>query len=692
MYLFPGELTTGDSEAITTLAPLFRLVRLLHQRHHQGSLGTIDAILGCGIAMPDVDPDIGLDNCGIEDSKQIMDCTFHCINWFREIINAFVTQKGQSIRQKVLNRISNLLDLEETMLSYVKQLPDHRLPVSHFYNVNLNCSRVQSEAPAPKKRKVNHNTSKVSTQGKGSQSQAPRKPTKEARKPTKEREMPAMSYREMDTDIILLLKHPLAFGDASTSEETLTLNLIQFRFIMKDLVLKLQTLSKTPSGSNLSHLCQTVKPEDLVNDCVRLMPFIDGHLTHIVEGLESLLERCDGIHDAHEMFQPAANELKISLALILQVISQIFSWTGFQSSSKFPLIRDCLRALISSDNRTSQLKSAQQLIMVFITRLIKISEYCLTLQGAVALVNIVKALSVIAVDQNAPKKKMILLSGKLLERKWFTVDGLPESGAQSSVNIDILVRSHLDGCDTGTMSSIVSWVHGEAAQLKAKDDYLSTFQCINKTNFAILYRGICSSLLDALKAELTDGKTNTEHLDIWCNAATTLHALVDIVKVQENRTNLNSFMKKSTGILKLFVSHALPIFEIMLKSKPDRVLEILKIMQQTTRFIHNLCCHSKVAKDSGLVAHVPLMRQTLETLVYRVKALLAANNCTAFFWMGTLKNKDLAGNEISSQSTAPETEEALPEEELPPDESDHSDNDNNDSNNSDMDETASEIY
>lgn len=54
-----------------------------------------------------------------------------------------------------------------------------------------------------------------------------------------------------------------------------------------------------------------------------------------------------------------------------------------------------------------------------------------------------------------------------------------------------------------------------------------------------------------------------------------------------------------------------------------------------------------------------------------MKAALAANNCSSAFWMGNLKNRDLQGEDILSQSTTlTETHEENSDEEVPDDDSD----------------------
>lgn len=49
---------------------------------------------------------------------------------------------------------------------------------------------------------------------------------------------------------------------------------------------------------------------------------------------------------------------------------------------------------------------------------------------------------------------------------------------------------------------------------------------------------------------------------------------------------------------------------------------------------------------------VPSLRETIAQLVYKVKAALAANKCSSAFWMGNLKNKNIYGEEILSQTTS----------------------------------------
>lgn len=56
----------------------------------------------------------------------------------------------------------------------------------------------------------------------------------------------------------------------------------------------------------------------------------------------------------------------------------------------------------------------------------------------------------------------------------------------------------------------------------------------------------------------------------------------------------------------------------------------------------SLCCVGcQIRQDTSLTNHVPALKKSLELFLYRVKAMLALNNCQEAFWMGNLKNRNL---------------------------------------------------
>merc|ERR1719270_216116 len=84
---------------------------------------------------------------------------------------------------------------------------------------------------------------------------------------------------------------------------------------------------------------------------------------------------------------------------------------------------------------------------------------------------------------------------------------------------------------------------------------------------------------------------------------------------------------------------------------------LLKNMQLCTRYLQHVCSFSRAKLDASLAAHVPPLRKLLEQFVFRVKAMLALNNSMEAFWLGNLKNRDLAGKELDSSQIIEDDQE-----------------------------------
>ncbi|KAF9620306.1 hypothetical protein IFM89_011041 [Coptis chinensis] len=80
----------------------------------------------------------------------------------------------------------------------------------------------------------------------------------------------------------------------------------------------------------------------------------------------------------------------------------------------------------------------------------------------------------------------------------------------------------------------------------------------------------------------------------------------------------------------------------------------LKELQKATRTIQTLCSEAKGSKRTMITTKIPAAKRSMERFLFRVKALLhnTSNGCT--FWMGNLKHKDLFGQVVSSQLYADE--------------------------------------
>lgn len=381
---------------ILLLAPHFRLLRLLHYRQQNGDLSSIDALLGCGIILPDTNQMHDLD---VEQLKIVADCLYHCGNWFREIINGFVTQKNKKLRQKVVQRLDDLIEVENLLKECMDLIPDHKLPICYF-DVQKQYSPIKEYKKNTKKKFKSNNTVNESTSSRVN-----------LKKSSSNSEQ-IITFREIDTDILILLKYPLKCDEndeiptqltqSSTNSQTTILNLNQFIFLMKDFVTKLTIITQNKSTNY--HL---VVPISLITDCARILPLIDHHLKTIIRNLDKILENND------KLSEDGIN-LKQSFSLILETFYLIFSWSGFQHSSNMELLRKILRCLRIEQTQT--LHSTNRLIAEFITRLANYTIYCLHLSHAVFLVKTMQTLYGLTTPSSDIKKEITTTSYKLLNK------------------------------------------------------------------------------------------------------------------------------------------------------------------------------------------------------------------------------------------------------------------------------------
>lgn len=683
-------LTVDGDNNILLLASHFRLLRLVHYRLQAGDLCTLGGLLGCSVIMPDFQDIIDLDT---DQVALVADCLFHCINWFRELMNGYITQKNKKLRAKVAQRLQDIIDLEKKLYECMERLPDHKLPVSYFDSLTETKKQMVSPLKHEKKNlKKRFKSAPVVNDANdtvASTSAAPLS-VKKKKTVTKTPEFHII-FREMDPDLVLLFKYPLRLdnedGDPSQYTScTTVLNIDQVKFILSDHVVKLQALTKG-KDMGLSHL-NVVAPISIISDSTVVLPNIDMHFKVILKRINKLLEVTDGRHDLPEMFTEEALKVKACFGHILDIFYLTFSWAGFQFSSNLEVLKTILKSMRSDKSQTPN--SANRLIIDFLNRSATYYEQCLQLSHAVSLIKMMEALYGIITSSTAVEKKIASVAEKLLSNRWYNSRGAPDSGRECNANIEVLVKVYLKCTDINTLSGLVGTLQEQAPTLNTKEDCLHMLVSIDKQNFHVLYAEICNALLARIKTEI-QSLTNNQHLILWRNVTLIMQGLMFVSKVRETTTILATFLKKSNGILNIFLSHGIPILEIMLRSKPNEVVEIFKMMQNCTRYLHTLCCYSKLKKEKGLMAFVPKFRMTLETLVYRVKATLVANNCTVAFWMGNLRNKDLQGEEILSQSTVvTEYNDNHSEEELPADESEVDVSDGNASDS--RESTESEVF
>ncbi|KAG0590520.1 hypothetical protein KC19_1G105500 [Ceratodon purpureus] len=134
------------SQSLLYLSANIRLLAAVERETNQGSLGGIDALLGCPLYLPKHELLLDEQWSGLSRKNKEISCLslFYAINWIRELINAFSTQLQAQLdvscsqltleetTTKLFKRLRNLLYLEQRLNECMKSVPRLCFPQLHF--------------------------------------------------------------------------------------------------------------------------------------------------------------------------------------------------------------------------------------------------------------------------------------------------------------------------------------------------------------------------------------------------------------------------------------------------------------------------------------------------------------------------------------------------------------------------------
>lgn len=662
-------LNSKEEVVVGILSPLFQLVQTLHSKQHGNNLSSIDALLGCPVVMPKIDIDMieDMDHTSI---TNILDCLIHCLNWFRELLNAFATQDDEALKSKILLRVLQIEELE-TLIGQIliSTKISYKSPVCTF-DINKYAGDRTEKRPlkaTATKQKVQKKPQDDTVLPETAKSQA----TQNMNLKTKLDAIHNLPFRPLSLNLLHLFKADLTANNDEADSSDLTIK--TFKFLLKCVNNNLEKvmISKikrktflTKHEDNVSY--DPKKAGECAKSVSEILPKIMEHLKFVTSYLDKHTTANDTQNDSGFIYTVEMLDYILCLEYIYNFFTIYFKWIGFKNHHN-ALLKSSLRTIASAnDNKVVTLKD---LLLTVAKYLQKHENYCYQLSTATALIEFLKSIQ--EFSENSTVLKILRdMAQNFLSQQWKCPDGIPEKGLIYNQSIDRLTSIYFINNEIISLKNLTLQLTDDIKVLKSRNDSLPSFKSFNKANFPILYRNLGTALHEATKTRLSKGLTNSEHLVLWKDVATILKYMADIAKTLETRNNLSAFFKKSLPVLKLFLSQGIPILDIQFKSETQEVLEILKLLQQSTRFLQSLCCHSRLKKDTALISKVPFMRQLLETLIYKVKAVLAANKCSEAFWMGNLKNKNIHGEVISTQQSV-ESEESVEDcdDQLPDDES-----------------------
>ncbi|XP_076295821.1 fancd2 isoform X1 [Lasioglossum baleicum] len=564
-----------------------------------GDLDAIDSLLGCAILMPE-----NFDTA----ENSTLDLVICCINWFREVLSGFVTQKDFLLQKQIIERLDNLIYLQSE-LSMLFTLCDtkyqpfpcyfHHFPVTPFARVEKKSGKKGKKGKkGAVEKSVTFNETESWELGSLICSKNP------------------MYFRKLDAKIVHLLDMQMELN--TTQSRKLNITVKHVCFIVKELL----------------GIFEYENNETFIRDLIEVLPKICSKLQNIVDTLR----------------EESTDENKEAARLLLCLLIKIFNWKGFESVTYNVLLRDGLRTLASQvDENNATLRSCKELVAESCKYFESLSDIATQITLSITLINMCQSLMKHSESYTKESKEKYanmafgFLCLQWREDKYFS--------PQYKNAVTGLLNSWIDNepLPLKTVTSILEWLPDEASKLESPQDCLSKIPSIKRSNFHSFFKKIFDGLINGVKIALPSADRDPKRIEVWDEAASNIQKLVQICKTLTTKNNVLIFLKHMPILLRYFLNLGMPILEHNLKYQTDDVTKILKMIQGGTRYLHTICCDSVEKKDLTLTKYVPAAKSILERLLYSVKGMLVLNNSPTAFWMGNLINKNLEGQEILSQ-------------------------------------------
>jgi hypothetical protein len=169
---------TRQRESLMLAPPLLRLVQSILSSSKHG-IEDISMVLGCPILMYD-ETSLQLSQKSTIVREFVCSTLYHAVNWFRQILNTFVSYESPETRIKILQRAHQLIELENKMNIVFNMTPHFRPPVPELLRSSLKSRN--NGGNNKKKRKV-VTLSKKGGKGKGKgQKKGSSEPSKKRKK------------------------------------------------------------------------------------------------------------------------------------------------------------------------------------------------------------------------------------------------------------------------------------------------------------------------------------------------------------------------------------------------------------------------------------------------------------------------------------------------------------------------------
>ena len=616
---------TKNSRCIFSLLPQLRLVSICCQ-HLNGSLQQIEYILTAPIVLIQQDELAKPDRFSAESSHLIVSSLLLLSAWLCELINIYSTAKEGVAKSPIYQCLSQLILIETLLNKYATQLSS--LPKYITQSLLQAVSTTYTDQDSYKQNLVLF---------------------EKVRSGSDKQQVSFVSttlYEQISLRSLMLMKNDVNFeelGNTTLDEfwNKFPVNLHECTFLFRALRHKLDKLA--PSKVFGQPNKKLINDNEVLTMACELFPYACCYLELIDKTPDNSMDVSE-----RDFFQ-TQNELDF-ISLLLSCLETMFHIISLSKDvENFDLILKII-SIFYKQNADQVLLGKDELVVNAIAYFDSILFRGDIFTFVPQICKIYTHISILH-DKPRVRKNISECLGKILKHEW------PHYGDSKPSLFEDIVKFYISFHESPLLA--IEEIAGTAiTELLYEDTTKSNlFPTLNASTVYTFYKVIFSELVSDLKSLQERPFQRSDSMDLHLERLYKLEIsvrlfsiLVTIVKSFDTRFFLGTVLRLSRFYIDSFLRFAMPLLDFLFRDKNNEITALLKSLQQGTRCLQHYCTHSKKLKNVSLTRYVPPLKKSLEMFVFRVKAMLGVNNCRDAFTIGNLKNKNLQGDVIESQS------------------------------------------
>ena len=663
MALMSTQLTSKTKLSLSRVHLMPSMFRLMQacQRVLADDLDGIDLLLGCDVMMFDKRLDV---RAARRESGEVYEgslvALFYMVNWLRILINCYTDQTHDpGILVRCFKRLRNLIETEQKLRAFVADLPAMTL-LQHISIIDQTTLQMKHSGKTGIVGSLSSVQNEMEEQGgdevaadDGMNADNASVVTELKRDSKKSVTGIGFEYIqaylvEIDMKAFRLLKYDIdpSIGDNLTFTE--------LNYLVSDLCAKMES-KFSPFFNSPLMVARRKKDPKYVEP--REFSRLDTHrvaqiiIDDILPSLCHQLRKLSEFYCAREeeggniLWREYVEELECT-SLILKATGYFLSWEEWSVLSSNRLLLSVLGIFSGKEN----LNLPEALVDGF-EFFVKILENFPTAETSYQMLKMLTTFSNLAqkieyADTKESVRKMSDImaqqANRILIKDWDDKSFL--SGERLAwILTQQISRAEKPG-DVLKQYNDVAF----SALLESDANALLDYPLLTQETLHLFYRVMLSQVTESMSREVEETH-NLETIDTY---VTLFKDLIAIIKRADKRTLMLHALKHGRTFLDAFEKVCVPVLDESFRNNKEAVTELLKNCQVATRTLHSICGHSKEYKDLQLTSIVPLVKKSLESFIFSIKALLARHNALSAFWVGNLKHKNIKGEVVSSQLPA----------------------------------------